>query len=120
MAYFDTAIRELLNNDYSKYNGYAGDPPTSETEYNALKADNKLCSLAKVRDTAEGMFPDGVTAPTWAEVTAKIAEETVRETRKVAYLPIEEQLDMQYKDALNGTTTWKDAITKIKADNPKP
>jgi len=30
-----------------------------------------------------------------------------------------DQLDMQYHDQLNGTTTWKDAIAKVKADNPK-
>jgi len=28
-------------------------------------------------------------------------------------------MDMQYHDLLNSTTTWKDAIAKVKADNPK-
>ena len=36
------------------------------------------------------------------------------------YPSIEEQLDMQYHDAVNGTTTWKDTIAQVKADNPKP
>jgi len=36
------------------------------------------------------------------------------------YPSIKEQLDMQYWDAVNGTTTWKDAIAQVKADNPKP
>jgi len=27
---------------------------------------------------------------------------------------------MQYHDQVDGTTTWKDTITKIKTDNPKP
>ena len=36
------------------------------------------------------------------------------------YPSIQEQLDMQYWDAVNGTTTWKDAIAKVKTDNPKP
>jgi len=36
------------------------------------------------------------------------------------YPSIQEQLDMQYWDAVNGTTTWKDAIAQVKADNPKP
>jgi len=40
--------------------------------------------------------------------------------RQNAYLPIGEQLDMQYWDAVNDTTTWKDHIAKVKADNPKP
>ena len=39
--------------------------------------------------------------------------------RKEAYPSIEEQLDMQYWDNVNGTTNWNDAIAKVKADNPK-
>tara|TARA_R100000900_G_C3297407_1_gene157001 strand:+ start:484 stop:789 length:306 start_codon:yes stop_codon:yes gene_type:complete len=31
----------------------------------------------------------------------------------------QEQMDMQYWDNVNGTTTWKDAIAKVKSDNPK-
>ena len=36
------------------------------------------------------------------------------------YPSIQEQLDMQYWDKKNGTTTWIDAIAKVKSDNPKP
>ena len=36
------------------------------------------------------------------------------------YPDLGEQLDMQYWDQVNGTTTWKDAVAKVKADNPKP
>lgn len=36
------------------------------------------------------------------------------------YAPIPEQLDMQYRDAVNGTTTWADHITAVKAAHPKP
>ena len=39
--------------------------------------------------------------------------------RDRVYPSIGDQLDMQYKDLLNGTTTWKDAIAKVKSDNPK-
>ena len=42
------------------------------------------------------------------------------EARVLAYPSIGEQLDMQYWDSVNGTTTWKDAIAKVKSDNPKP
>ena len=41
-------------------------------------------------------------------------------SRKVEYPSIEDQLDMQYWDKKNGTTTWVDAITKVKTDYPKP
>jgi len=43
-----------------------------------------------------------------------------KDDRAVAYPSIQEQLDMQYHDAINGTTTWKDAVAKVKTDNPKP
>jgi len=32
----------------------------------------------------------------------------------------QEQMDLQYWDSVNGTTTWKDAVAKVKSDNPKP
>jgi len=41
-------------------------------------------------------------------------------SREGAYPSIQEQLDMQYWDQVNGTTTWKDAIAKVKSDYPKP
>ena len=40
-------------------------------------------------------------------------------TRANEYFPIGDQLDMQYKDLINGTTTWKDHVAKVKSDNPK-
>jgi hypothetical protein len=39
--------------------------------------------------------------------------------RKKEYPAMADQLDMQYWDQVNGTTTWKDAISKVKTDNPK-
>ena len=47
------------------------------------------------------------------------ALQTVLNNRATAYPTWKEQMDMQYKDLLNGTTTWKDAIAKVKSDNPK-
>lgn len=40
--------------------------------------------------------------------------------RQEAYGSIADQLDMQYWDSVNGTTTWADHIAQVKADNPKP
>lgn len=40
--------------------------------------------------------------------------------RREAHLPIQEQLDMQYWDMVNGTTKWKDYVASIKANIPKP
>ena len=69
----------------------------------------------------------GAVAPTEAEFLAKYAEieaeEQAKEYQKLraeAYPSIQEQLDMQYWDSVNGTTTWSDAIAQVKSDYPKP
>ena len=41
------------------------------------------------------------------------------DARIAEYPTLEEQQDMQYWDAVNGTTTWKDKIAQIKAKYPK-
>lgn len=65
----------------------------------------------------------GTTPIDVADIEAKATEIETRdahiEPRQRAYPSIEEQLDMMYKDQMNDTTTWKDAITKVKTDNPK-
>ena len=43
-----------------------------------------------------------------------------KENRVKEYLSIEQQLDMQYWDAVNGTTTWKDHVAAVKTANPIP
>ena len=53
------------------------------------------------------------------EAQAKEELQTVLSTRANNYPSIQEQLDMQYWDNVNGTTTWKDAVAKVKSDNPK-
>ena len=42
------------------------------------------------------------------------------QARQEAYGSVQDQLDMQYWDIVNDTTTWKDHIAKVKSDNPKP
>jgi hypothetical protein len=42
------------------------------------------------------------------------------QARQEAYGSIADQLDMQYWDSVNGTTTWKDHIAQVKSDNTKP
>jgi len=40
--------------------------------------------------------------------------------RRNAYGGIDEQMDMMYKDQINGTTTWKDHVANVKATTTKP
>ena len=55
------------------------------------------------------------TAATALENKYKVVKARIKE-----YPSLQEQFDMQYWDSINGTTKWKDLITKVKSDNPKP
>ena len=47
-------------------------------------------------------------------------ENVYKTARQEAYNSIQDQLDMQYWDSVNSTTTWADHIAQVKSDNPKP
>ena len=47
-------------------------------------------------------------------------QNAVRATRRSAYGDLGDQLDMQYHDSVDGTSTWKDHVAKVKTDNPIP
>ena len=47
-------------------------------------------------------------------------QNAVRATRRSAYGDLGSQLDMQYWDNVNGTTTWKDHVAAVKTANPIP
>ena len=75
------------------------------------------------------VIKDGVTKPTEAEFDAKVAElqaaydeanAPYKLSRRAEYPSLAEQLDMQYHDSINGTTTWADAIQAVKDKYPKP
>ena len=44
---------------------------------------------------------------------------TYADNRIAAYASIGDQLDMQYHDGVNSTTTWADHVAAVKAANPK-
>lgn len=47
-------------------------------------------------------------------------ENGYKNDRAFAYGSLESQLDMQFHDAQDGTTTWVDHVAQVKADYPKP
>jgi hypothetical protein len=53
-------------------------------------------------------------------VNAWVDPEQYALDRRASYPSIQDQLDMQYWDSVNGTTTWKDAIEAVKTEHPKP
>ena len=48
-----------------------------------------------------------------------LASRTYVDNRKDAYPSTGDQLDMMYHDAIDGTTTWQDSVTAVKAQFPK-
>ena len=76
-------------------------------------------NVVSVDDTAGAMDANGnsVTVDMNA-VNAWVDPEQYKIDR--VYPSIQDQLDMQYWDSVNGTTTWKDAIEAVKTENPKP
>ena len=77
-------------------------------------------------NTCEITWYNGTTPIPKADIEAKMVEvqaeydaNQYQRDRATAYPTIQEQLDMQYWDNVNGTTNWEDAIAKVKADNPK-
>jgi len=82
--------------------------------------------MAADKNTIVTNHPDGTQTTEvvdWtAEELAAHAEADAKAwegARQAAYPSWQDQLDMQYWDGVNDTTTWADAITKVKADNPK-
>ena len=73
-------------------------------------------------------YASGQTPPSEEAIEAKLKElmtewdglEEFQRDRASAFPPLQEQLDMQYWDKVNGTNKWQEAVAKVKADNPKP
>jgi FKBP-type peptidyl-prolyl cis-trans isomerase (trigger factor) len=71
-------------------------------------------------------WKDESVKPTESEIQAEIARlqaeydaKQYQRDRASEYPSIQEQMDMQYWDAINGTTTWLDAINAVKTKYPK-
>jgi hypothetical protein len=77
-------------------------------------------------NTCEIEWHNGTTPISKADIEAKMVElqaeyeaNQYQRDRAVAYPSIQEQLDMQYWDKINGTNNWQDAINAVKAKYPK-
>jgi len=92
-------------------------------------------AILKINPNAEfSVNADDINQITWlngttpipvADIEAKMTElqaeyDANQYQRDRVYPSIQEQLDMQYWDKVNGTTNWEDAIAKVKSDTPKP
>jgi len=91
----------------------------------AIKAINPNAKVSVSDESFEQItWHNGTTVISQTDIEAKQVElqtayDAKQYQRNRVYPSIGDQLDMQYKDLLNGTTTWKDAVAKVKTDNPK-
>ena len=102
-------------------------------------ADNGVASVdfmvdVLLQDDSNGQGPyiktwnvSGVAQPTDEQLNAvdsaadlEERQNAVRTTRRNAYGDLGSQLDMQYHDSIDGTTTWKDHVASVKTANPIP
>jgi hypothetical protein len=110
---FESVLASLNIKEWVLY----GKEPKSEFEF--------LQRFKKIIDGEQTSDPStfGVS---WTEIVAEKnrlqAEWDSKEyqrLRAAEYPSLADQLDMQYHDALNGTTTWQDAINAVKTKYPK-
>ncbi len=99
------------------YSAYSGTVVTIDDAKGAFDKDGKSVTLDNAKVAAARKSIDDALAATKYQ---RDRTETIGTGRNDAYASIEDQLDMQYKDAVNGTTTWKDHIAAVKAKYPKP
>ena len=97
-------------------------------ENKIIKAILKINPNAEVSVSGDDIntieWHNGTTPIPKADIEAKMVEvqadyDAKQYQRDRVYPSIQDQLDMQYWDKVNGTTNWEDAIAKVKSDNPK-
>jgi|ETNvirnome_6_100_1030635.scaffolds.fasta_scaffold12654_2 hypothetical protein len=107
-------INDVIIRDY---------PQTEERPFNPFGwTPNKPHIYANLQTLAEGF-----TKPTEDYLNAQLAQMQAdfdavvyKRNRRDEYPSIGDQLDMQYHDGVDGTTTWADAIAAVKTKYPKP
>ena len=104
MAWVKWKDGSLLQNTLHKKQGAGGDWKEVFDEVDSTAVDKKIVIVEEngklYRRTEDIAFTYG-------------------QKREKEYPHVKEQLDMIYKDQVNGTTTWKDKIAEIKEKYPK-
>ena len=92
----DTAIRNIHTDAVTIFGDKVFDKDGKEITINTTKVNEEL-----------------------AKLETEYKNNQYQRDRADSYPSIQDQLDMQYWDKVNGTTTWQTAIAKVKSDNPK-
>ena len=111
--WLDRAMNRLFNKDCSQ----------SELFVKIVEQKNFLepnATTSYYLGTLKDKAGDADAALEYYNKAIELENDSYRSKRRAAYPSQQEQFDMQYWDQVNGTTKWKDAIAKVKSDNPKP
>ena len=98
------------------YSAYSGTVVSIDDSAGAFDKDGKSVTIDAVK-VAEARTALNTAATAVLYKTQRTGEAGTTDT---IYASVGDQLDMQYKDAVNGTTTWKDHVAAVKAKYPKP
>ena len=98
------------------YSAYSGTVVTIDDSAGAFDKDGNKVTLDSAKVTAARKVIDDA----YAAVEYQRQRTGQAGTTDTIYASVGDQLDMQYKDAVNGTTTWKDHVAAVKAKYPKP
>ena len=98
------------------YSAYTGTVVSIDDSAGAFDKDGKSVTLDNTKIAAARKAIDDAAAA----VLYKTQRTGAAGTTDTIYASVGDQLDMQYKDAVNGTTTWKDHVAAVKAKYPKP
>ena len=98
------------------YSAYSGTVVTIDDSKGAFDKDGNSVTLDASKVTAARTALNTAAAA----VLYKTQRTGEAGTTDTIYASVGDQLDMQYKDAVNGTTTWKDHVAAVKAKYPKP
>ena len=88
---------QYSNQDFSTLKWLNGTTPISQADIEAKQAELQVAYDAKQYQRDRTVQPE-----------------------KGGYPSIGDQMDMQYHDLVDGTTTWKDAVQAVKDAHPKP
>jgi len=92
------------------------DGSSGEVEYNDGSPNAIIDSISAYQSLIDAHTAAAPVEQTKEQFLASASYDVARE---IEYGDLGEQLDMQYWDAVNGTSTWKDHIAKVKSDYPK-
>jgi hypothetical protein len=113
-------MRDLTNDEKTALSKIVADPVAWWAHANSAETIDHEATLASKLARWAGVY-DNTKAERDAIIEAENSPDlTVDQARRIAYGDIGDQLDMQYHDLVDGTTTWVDHIATVKAARPKP